>query len=111
MKCCSGERWAKGLMGRVHLNCETPGSSWSISCNFGRFLANCDISLSFTIFCYLHVFVELTNVNILLSSGREFMLLFLVYMTYALFKVHGNSNINMSATSSVEELDLLELDL
>jgi hypothetical protein len=24
------------------------------------------------------------------------MLLFLVYMTYALFKVHGNSNINMS---------------
>jgi hypothetical protein len=25
----------------------------------------------------------LTNVNILLSSGREFILLFLVYMTYA----------------------------
>jgi hypothetical protein len=35
----------------------------------------------------LLVFVVLTNVNILLPSGREFMLLFLAYMTYALFKV------------------------
>jgi hypothetical protein len=85
MKYCSGERSAKGLMGRVLLNCETPGSSWSISCNKVRFLASCDISLSFTIFCYLFFCID--NVNILLSSGREFMLLFLVYMTYALFKV------------------------
>jgi hypothetical protein len=53
MKYCSGVRWAKGLMGRVHLKCETPGSSWSISCNKVRFLASCDISFSFTIFCYL----------------------------------------------------------
>ena len=40
MKYCSGERRAKGLMGRVHLKCETPGSSWSISCNKVRFLAS-----------------------------------------------------------------------
>jgi hypothetical protein len=50
----------------------------------------------------LLVFVVLTNVNILLSSGREFMMLFLVYMTYALLKVleyykHVNNR-------SVEEL-------
>ena len=50
----------------------------------------------------LLVFVELTNVNILLSSGREFMLLFLVYMIYALSKVHGNSNINMSTTEALK---------
>jgi hypothetical protein len=48
------------------------------------------------------VFVEVTNVNILLSSGREFMLLFLVYMTSALFKVHGNCNINMSTTEALK---------
>jgi hypothetical protein len=29
------------------------------------------------------------------------MLLFLVYMTYALFKVHGNSNINMPTTEAL----------
>ena len=44
--------------------------------------------------------------NILLSSGREFMLLFLVYMTYALFKVHGNSNINMSTTEALKNYRL-----
>jgi hypothetical protein len=51
---------AKELMGRVHLKCEMPGSSWSISCNFVRFLASCDISLSFTIFCYLFLLNWLT---------------------------------------------------
>jgi hypothetical protein len=38
----------------------------------------------------LLVFVELTNVSIRLSSGREFMLLFLVYMTYALSVLPGS---------------------
>jgi hypothetical protein len=52
----------------------------------------------------LLVFVVLTNVNILLSSGREFMLLFLVHVTYAIFKEHVNNR-------RVEELDLQELDL
>jgi hypothetical protein len=56
---CGGERWAKGLIGTVHLNCETPGRSWSISCNFGRFLASCDISLlnwlMLIFFCHLGV--------------------------------------------------------
>ena len=68
---------AKGLTGRVHLNCETPASSWSISCKKDDFLQvvlfRCRLRF------LLLVFVELTNVNIVLSSGREFMLLFLVY--------------------------------
>jgi hypothetical protein len=72
--------------------------AWQFLVDFlqeSRFLASC--AISFVVYDFLLlVFVELTNVNILLSSGREFMLLFLVYMTYALFKVHGNSNINMS---------------
>jgi hypothetical protein len=48
-----GRDGRRGLMGKVHLKCETSGSSWSISCNKVRFLASCDNSLSFTIFCYL----------------------------------------------------------
>jgi hypothetical protein len=52
MKYCSGERRAKGLMGRVHLKRETPGSSWSISCKKARFLASCDISLAVSLFSY-----------------------------------------------------------
>jgi hypothetical protein len=51
----------------------------TISCKLWYFVVVYDFLLL--------VFVGLTNVNILLSSGREFMLLFLVYMTYALFKV------------------------
>jgi hypothetical protein len=71
------------------------------------FLQLCTISCKLWYFVvvydfFLLIFVELTNVNILLSSGREFMLLFLVYMTYALFKVHGNSNINMSTTEALK---------
>jgi hypothetical protein len=68
--------------------------AWQFLVDFlqeSRFLASCAISLSFTIFCYLF----LLNWLILIffcQSGREFMLLFLVYMTYALCKVHGNSN-------------------
>ena len=74
----------KGLMGRVHLNCESLAV-------LGRFLARKSISCKLCYFVVVYdflllVFVELTNVNILLSSGCEFMLLFLVYMTYALFK-------------------------
>ena len=91
---------AKGLMGRGNLNCETPGSSWSISCKKVGFLQA--VLLRCRLRFLLLVFVELTNVNILLSSRREFMLLFLVYMTYALFKVHGNSNINMSTTEALK---------
>jgi hypothetical protein len=62
------------------------------------FLQLCTISSKLWYFVVVYdflllVFVKLTNVNILQLSGRKFMLLFLVYMTYALFKVHGNSNI------------------
>jgi hypothetical protein len=77
--------------------------AWQFLVDFlqrSRFLASCAISLLYDFL--LLVFVELTNVNILLSSGREFMLLFLVYMTYALFKVHENSNINMSTTEALK---------
>ena len=55
MKYCSGDRWAKGLMGRVHLNCETPGSSWSISCKKVDFLQvvifRCRLRFFATCFC------------------------------------------------------------
>ena len=48
-------------MGRVHLNCETPGSSWSISCKKVDFLQvvlfRCRLRF------LLLVFVELTDVN------------------------------------------------
>jgi hypothetical protein len=85
MKYCSGDRWAKGLMGRVHLNCDSARRLAVL----GRFLARKSISCKLWYFVVVYhflllVFVELTNVNILLSSGREFMMLFLVYMTYAL---------------------------
>ena len=73
----------------------------------GRFLARKSISCKLCYFVVVYdflllVFVELTNANILLSSGREFTLLFLVYMTYALFKVHGNCNINMSTSDALK---------
>jgi hypothetical protein len=51
----------------------------TISCKVWYFVVVYDFSLL--------IFVVLTNVNILLSSGHEFMLLFLAYMIYALFKV------------------------
>jgi hypothetical protein len=55
------------------------------------FLQLCTISCRLWYFVVVYdylllVFVELTNVNILLSSGREFMLLFLVYMTMPYLK-------------------------
>jgi hypothetical protein len=48
--------------------------------------------LQFVKFCcrirfLLLVFVVFTNVNIILSSGREFTLLFWAYIIYALFEV------------------------
>ena len=52
----------KGLMGRVHLKCETPGGSWSISCNKVRFLASRDMSIVVVYDFLLLVFVVLTNV-------------------------------------------------
>jgi hypothetical protein len=86
-------------MGRVHLN-------WRRLVVLGRFLARKSISCKLCYFVVVYDFLLLvfvqTNVNILLSSGHEFMLLFLVYMTYALFKVHGNSNINMSTTEALK---------
>ena len=42
-----------GADGKSALEMRDAWSSWSISCNFVRFLASCDISLSFMIFCYL----------------------------------------------------------
>ncbi len=50
MKYRNGERSAKGLAGREHLKSETPGRSWSISCNKVRFLASCSISLAVLLF-------------------------------------------------------------
>ena len=71
------------------------------------FLQLCTISFKLWYFVVVYdflllVFFELTNVNILLSSRREFMLLFLLYMTYVSFKIHGNSNINMSTTEALK---------
>jgi hypothetical protein len=51
----------------------------TISCKSWYFVVIYDLLLL--------AFVVLTNVNILLSSGREFTLLFLVYMTYASIQV------------------------
>jgi hypothetical protein len=44
----------------------------------------------------LLVFLVLTNVNIFLSSRREFMLLFLVYKAHAIMPYLKSCNINMS---------------
>jgi hypothetical protein len=78
--------------------------AWQFSVDF---LQLCTISSKLWYFVVVYdfllpVFVKLTNVNIFQLSGRKFMLLFLVYMTYALFKVHGNSNINMSTTEALK---------
>jgi hypothetical protein len=101
MKYCSGERWRRGWLEK----CTWTARRLAV---LGRFLATKSISCKLCYFVVVYdflllVFVELTNVNILLSSGREFMLLFVVYMTYALFKVHENSNINMSTTEALKK--------
>ena len=54
MKYCSGDRWAKGPAdGKSPLELR---DAWQFFVDFlqeSRFLASCDILLSFTIFCYL----------------------------------------------------------
>ena len=77
MKYWYSQRSAKGLLGRSRVKAETPGRSWSISCNNIRFLASCAILLlflrfvSFLPFCWRNYIVIISFTCRRLQTGSR----------------------------------------